>query len=191
MWVGGRDYFLVCFLDEYSRYIVHHDLLWGMDVPAVSVSAEAALWTLPVDAEARLLQTPAIRSDSRVPQDGWSGAAGLSSLFKGLNITHRRVRCGSPETAESPYRMSPRRVWRPSVRPLVRSGDRTAARSTAAQRTHALPRKCPPHAPKATISATTWSVVRSRANLRRQMWKQACWMSGQRVATPSVTAVTR
>ena len=31
VWVGGRDYFLVCFLDEYSRYIVHHELLWGMD----------------------------------------------------------------------------------------------------------------------------------------------------------------
>lgn len=32
VWVGGRDYFLVCFLDEYSRYIVHHELLWGWTV---------------------------------------------------------------------------------------------------------------------------------------------------------------
>ena len=28
-WVGHRDYFLVCFLDEYTRYIVHHGLLWA------------------------------------------------------------------------------------------------------------------------------------------------------------------
>jgi putative transposase len=51
VWVGGRHYFLVCFLDEYSRYIVHHELLWGMDGPTVSVAAQAALETLPVDAE--------------------------------------------------------------------------------------------------------------------------------------------
>ena len=29
VWVGDRHYFLVCFLDEYSRYIVHHELLLG------------------------------------------------------------------------------------------------------------------------------------------------------------------
>jgi hypothetical protein len=29
VWDGDRHYFLVCFLDEYSRYIVHHELLLG------------------------------------------------------------------------------------------------------------------------------------------------------------------
>jgi transposase InsO family protein len=64
VWVGGRHYFLVCFLDEYSRYIVHHELLWGMDGPAVSLAAQAALETLAVDAEGRRVETPAIRSDN-------------------------------------------------------------------------------------------------------------------------------
>ena len=49
VWVGERNYFLVCFLDEYSRYIVHHELLWGMDGKTVSVEAQAALETLPKD----------------------------------------------------------------------------------------------------------------------------------------------
>ena len=53
VWVGGRDYFLVCFLDEYSRYIVHHELLWGIDGGSVSLAAQAALERLPRDAEGR------------------------------------------------------------------------------------------------------------------------------------------
>ena len=40
-------------------------------------------------------------------------------------------------------------------------------------------------------SSTIWSVVLSRANFRFQMSKQACWISGHNVATPSVTTVTR
>src|SRR5262249_7106035 len=40
-------------------------------------------------------------------------------------------------------------------------------------------------------SARTSSVERRRANLRCQIAKQAAWSSGQRVATPLVTAVTR
>ncbi len=41
------------------------------------------------------------------------------------------------------------------------------------------------------ISAMTSSVVRSRANFRRQISKQASCNSGHGLATPSVTAVTR
>ena len=29
--IGGSTYYLLNFLDEYSRLIVHHELLWSMD----------------------------------------------------------------------------------------------------------------------------------------------------------------
>jgi transposase InsO family protein len=93
VWVGGRHYFLVCFLDEYSRYIVHHELLWGMDGPAVSVAAQAALETLPVDAAGRLLETPEIRSDN--------GSCYISREFGAVldeqGLSHRRIKPHCPE----------------------------------------------------------------------------------------------
>lgn len=45
--VGRRNYYLLSFLDEYSRYIVHHELLATMDGLSVSIEAAAALATLP------------------------------------------------------------------------------------------------------------------------------------------------
>jgi transposase InsO family protein len=93
VWVGGRNYFLVCFLDEYSRYIVHHELLWGMDGPAVGLAAQAALETLPVDAEGRLLETPQMRSDN--------GSCFISREFGGVleahGLIHRRIKPHCPE----------------------------------------------------------------------------------------------
>ena len=93
VWVGDRQYFLVSFLDEYSRYIVHHELLWGMDGDSVSVAAQAALETLPKDAEGRLLVKPEIRSDN--------GSCYISREFGGLldehGLTHRRIRPHCPE----------------------------------------------------------------------------------------------
>lgn len=93
VWVGERDYFLVSFLDEYSRYIVHHELLWGMDGDSVSVAAQAALETLPQDAEGRLLVRPEIRSDN--------GGCYVSREFGGLldehGLTHRRIKPHCPE----------------------------------------------------------------------------------------------
>src|SRR5574340_1139557 len=93
VWVCGRHYFLVSFLDEYSRYIVHHELLWGMDGPAVSVAAQAALETLPVDAAGRILETPAIRSDN--------GSCYISREFGAVldehELSHRRIKPHCPE----------------------------------------------------------------------------------------------
>ena len=93
VWVGERYYFLVCFLDEYSRYIVHHELLWGMDGPTVSLAAEAALETLPVDAEGRLEETPQMRSDN--------GSCFISREFGGVleehGLIHRRIKPHCPE----------------------------------------------------------------------------------------------
>ncbi|MEN6448958.1 MAG: IS3 family transposase [Thermoguttaceae bacterium] len=93
VWAGGRHYFLVSFLDEYSRYIVHHELLWGMDGESVSVAAQAALETLPKDAEGRLLVKPEIRSDN--------GSCYVSREFGGVldehGLTHRRIKPHCPE----------------------------------------------------------------------------------------------
>ena len=93
VWVGERHYFLVSFLDEYSRYIVHHELLWGMDGATVSVVAQAALETLPKDSEGKLLVKPAIRSDN--------GSCYISREFGGVldehGLSHRRIRPHCPE----------------------------------------------------------------------------------------------
>ena len=45
--VGNGVYYFVAFLDEYSRYIVHHELLLGMDGLTVSLAAQKAIETLP------------------------------------------------------------------------------------------------------------------------------------------------
>jgi len=55
--VGARNYYLLSFMDVYSRYIVHHELLTWMDGQSVSVEAAAAIATL--DADVR----PDIQSD--------------------------------------------------------------------------------------------------------------------------------
>lgn len=91
--VGGRNYYLVCFLDEYSRYIVHHELLPSMDGLSLSVAAQAALETLPTDAAGQLLERPTIRSDN--------GSGYISREFGGVldehGLSHRRIRPHCPE----------------------------------------------------------------------------------------------
>jgi putative transposase len=43
VWVAARFYFLVSFVDAYSRYIVHHKLLMSLDGKSVAVELQAAL----------------------------------------------------------------------------------------------------------------------------------------------------
>ncbi len=62
--VGGRVYYVVAFLDEYSRYIVHHELLSGMDGLTVSLAAQKAIETLPEGPDGKPAVTPLIRSDN-------------------------------------------------------------------------------------------------------------------------------
>ena len=43
VWVAARFYFLVSFIDAYSRYIVHHKLLIALDGKSVATELQAAL----------------------------------------------------------------------------------------------------------------------------------------------------
>jgi transposase InsO family protein len=45
--VAGRNYYLLSFMDVYSRYVTHHELLTCMDGLSVSIAAAEALATLP------------------------------------------------------------------------------------------------------------------------------------------------
>ena len=56
--IGERRYYLVTFLDEYSRYLVHWELLSSMDGDSVSLAAQRAVETLPRDAAGRVAGPP-------------------------------------------------------------------------------------------------------------------------------------
>jgi putative transposase len=43
VWVAARFYFLVSFVDAYSRYIVHHKLLMTLDGKSMAIELQAAL----------------------------------------------------------------------------------------------------------------------------------------------------
>jgi transposase InsO family protein len=43
VWVAARFYFLVSFVDAYSRYIVHHKLLMSLDGQSMAIELQAAL----------------------------------------------------------------------------------------------------------------------------------------------------
>ena len=58
--IRGRFFYLIIFIDEYSRYIVHHNLLATMDADSVSLEAQAAIDKLRKDSIAE----PVIQSDN-------------------------------------------------------------------------------------------------------------------------------
>ena len=62
--VGGRVYPMVAFLDESSRYIVHHEVLLSMDGLSVSAAARKAVETLPRGTDGKPSAPPEIRSDN-------------------------------------------------------------------------------------------------------------------------------
>jgi hypothetical protein len=49
--VGGQQYYLIAFIDEYSSYLVHWELLASMKTSAISLAAQKAIETLPRDPE--------------------------------------------------------------------------------------------------------------------------------------------
>jgi putative transposase len=91
--VGARVYYFVAFLDEYSRYIVHHELLLGMDGLTVSLAAQKAIETLPRGPDGKPTATPEVRSDN--------GSCYISQEFRVVlqenGLGHHRIRPHCPE----------------------------------------------------------------------------------------------
>lgn len=91
--IGSDQYYLVNFIDEYSRYLVYWELLSSMDGHSVSLAAQRALETLPVSGEGKVVTQPVIRSDN--------GSGYISKEFGGLleyhGLTHHRIRPHCPE----------------------------------------------------------------------------------------------
>jgi transposase InsO family protein len=91
--VGEGVYSLVTFLDEYSRYIVHHEVLLGADGQTVSLAAQAAIETLPKGADGLPLVKPEIQSDN--------GSSYIAREFllvlKENGLGHHRIRPHCPE----------------------------------------------------------------------------------------------
>lgn len=84
--VGSRNYYLISFLDAYSRYVVHHELLGRMDGMSVSLAAGQALATLPAGLR------PTIQSDH--------GSGFISREFAGtlaeMGVGHVFIRPHTP-----------------------------------------------------------------------------------------------
>jgi putative transposase len=90
---AGRIYYFVAFLDEYSRYIVHHELLLGMDGLSVSLAAQKAIETLPKGPCGKPRSTPLIRSDN--------GSCYIAKEFRVVlkenGLGHHRIQPHCPE----------------------------------------------------------------------------------------------
>jgi transposase InsO family protein len=93
--IGGRTYYLVTFLDEYSRLIVHHALVASMDGITVSVEAQAAIERLLKEKGGELPPQgmPRMRSDN--------GSCYVSREFRGVldehQLGHQRIKPHCPE----------------------------------------------------------------------------------------------
>jgi len=84
--VGARNYYLLSFMDVYSRYIVHHELLTWMDGQSVSTEAAAAIATLDAD----------VRPD--IQSDHGSGfiAREFAETLSATGVTHTKIRPHTP-----------------------------------------------------------------------------------------------
>jgi len=93
--IGGRTYYLVSFLDEYSRLIVHHAVVASMDGITVSVEAQAAIERFLQERGGELPRQgmPRIRSDN--------GSCYVSREFRGVldehQLGHQRIKPHCPE----------------------------------------------------------------------------------------------
>jgi transposase InsO family protein len=88
--VGGRMMYLAIFLDEYSRYVVHWELLSNMEGTTVALAAQAALETLRREVPSA---SPEIRTDN--------GSGYVSREFREVlrahGLTHQRIKPHCPE----------------------------------------------------------------------------------------------
>jgi transposase InsO family protein len=91
--VENRVYYFVGFPDDYSQYIVHHELLLGMDSLTVSLAARKGIETLPKGHDGQPVVTPEIRSDN--------GGCYISKEFRVVlrvnGLGHHRIKPHCPE----------------------------------------------------------------------------------------------
>ena len=91
--VGAAVYYFVSFMDEYARYIVHHEVLPGMDGVTVSLAAQAAVDTLAKGADGLPVAQPVIQTDN--------GSGYVSQEFrlvlKENGLGHHRIKPHCPE----------------------------------------------------------------------------------------------
>jgi putative transposase len=91
--VGQGCYYFVSFMDEYSRYIVHHELLLGMDGISTTLAAQAAIETLPQGEDGLPREKPEIQSDN--------GSSFIAREFLLVlhehGLGHHRIRPHCPE----------------------------------------------------------------------------------------------
>lgn len=93
--VSGRTYYLVSFLDEYSRQIVHHALVPSMDGTTVSIEAQAAIEHFLREQGGEIPEEgmPRLRSDN--------GSCYISREFRGVldahHLGHERIKPHCPE----------------------------------------------------------------------------------------------
>jgi putative transposase len=93
MQVGAGTYFVVSFMDEYSRYIVHHEVLLGMDGITLGLSAQKAIETLPRGVDGLPLEKPVIQSDNG---SGYISREYLQVLNE-HGLGHHRIKPHCPE----------------------------------------------------------------------------------------------
>jgi transposase InsO family protein len=93
MRVGKGTYFVVSFMDEYSRYIVHHEVLLGMDGIRLSLAAQKAIETLPRGVNGLPVDRPVIQSDNG---SGYISREYLQVL-KEHGLGHHRITPHCPE----------------------------------------------------------------------------------------------
>jgi putative transposase len=91
--VGEGTYFVVSFMDEHSRYLVHFEIAAGMDGITVGTAAQAAIDTLPKGEDGKPVEKPEIRSDN--------GSGYISKEFKVVlkenGLGHHRIKPHCPE----------------------------------------------------------------------------------------------
>jgi putative transposase len=91
--VEGRTYFYVGFMDDYSRYITHHELMTDMSGISISLAAQAAIDTLPKGRDGKPREQPEIRTDN--------GSGYISREFREVlkenGLGHQTIRPHCPE----------------------------------------------------------------------------------------------
>lgn len=87
--VAGRTYYLIVFLDVFSRFIVYHELLRWMDGETVSLAAQGALETV----------SAAEREAIRIQSDNGSAfvSADFARVLRESGVGHHRIYPHTPE----------------------------------------------------------------------------------------------